>query len=163
MSFHRDFEVDGERFPVSLQATGDGRYEVKVGDRVHAVAAVRLPDGRVRFAVDGVKHEAAAASAADGQTHVRVGTRSWMLPRYTGRGRGHGAAADGVITAPMTGTVLKLPVRKGDEVTADQTVAVVSAMKMEHKLLAGIAGTVVEVATSEGTTLDQGALILRIE
>jgi biotin carboxyl carrier protein len=34
---------------------------------------------------------------------------------------------------------------------------------MEHKLLAGIDGVVAEVACVEGATVDQGALILRVE
>ena len=51
----------------------------------------------------------------------------------------------------------------GDAVTADQTVAVVSAMKMEHKLVAGLDGTVAEVAGEVGANVDQGALLVRVE
>ena len=63
----------------------------------------------------------------------------------------------------MTGTVLKIHVREGDAVAAHDTVAVVTAMKMEHKLLAGVDGTVVEICVAEAATVDQDQLILRIE
>jgi biotin carboxyl carrier protein len=164
MSYSKDFDHDGERLRVSAKALGGDRYEVRVGDRLHQVTAIALPDGRCRFELDGTRHEAAAARAGKNDVHVRVDGRTYRLFTHTGRrGAGHGLVADGVIEAPMTGTVLKILVAVGDEVTAARTVAVVSAMKMEHKLLAGIDGVVAEVACVEGATVDQGALILRVE
>jgi biotin carboxyl carrier protein len=65
--------------------------------------------------------------------------------------------SDGTVRAPMTGTVLEIMCKPGDMVEADQTLVVVSAMKMEHKLSAGVAGTVQSVATENGATVDQGA------
>jgi biotin carboxyl carrier protein len=63
----------------------------------------------------------------------------------------------------MTGTVLDVRCKAGDAVAADQTLVVVSAMKMEHKLTAGIAGTVVEVAAAAGATVEQGAVLVVVE
>jgi biotin carboxyl carrier protein len=57
----------------------------------------------------------------------------------------------------MTGTVLEVACKPGDVVAADQTLVVVSAMKMEHKLTAGVAGTVQKVVAQKGGTVDQGA------
>jgi biotin carboxyl carrier protein len=63
----------------------------------------------------------------------------------------------------MTGTVLEVACKPGDEVTAEQTLVVVSAMKMEHKLTAGVAGTVKKVAAQKGGTVDQGAELVVVE
>jgi len=63
----------------------------------------------------------------------------------------------------MTGTVLKLPVTTGSDVKAGETVAILTAMKMEHKLQAGITGQVTEVHVKEGDAVDQGAVLLLIE
>ena len=157
------FDRGGEPLRVGLDALGEGRYRVQVGDSTHEVDAVRLPDGRVRFTLDGVTHEAAAGNVGRVGVHVRLDDATWMLTAHTGGGAAAAVAGDGTITAPMTGTVLKINVSVGQEVHAEETVAVVSAMKMEHKLPAGVAGTVVEIAVDEGATIDQGALILRIE
>ncbi|MCA8954733.1 MAG: hypothetical protein KDC87_01590 [Planctomycetes bacterium] len=163
MSYHRDFDREGERLAVSAQPLGEHRFRVTVGATEHEVSAWSLPDGRVRFELDGTLHEAIAVTLPDGRVHLRLGDRSWFLPRHTGRGRGHGHTADGVITAPMTGTVLSVLVVAGQPVKSTDTVAVMSAMKMEHKLTAGIDGTVAEVPVAAGATVEQGALLLRIE
>ena len=63
----------------------------------------------------------------------------------------------------MTGTVLAVHVKAGDTVEVGQTVAVVTAMKMEHKLAAGVAGTVAEVGAAPGDTVEQGHVVVRIE
>jgi 3-methylcrotonyl-CoA carboxylase alpha subunit len=68
-----------------------------------------------------------------------------------------------VIDAPMTGTVLDVPVNVGDAVTADATVVVLNAMKMEHKLRAGVAGVVKEVSCKAGEIVDQGRVLVRVE
>jgi len=170
MTKNMEFDHGGERLRVQVEALASG-FRVRVGANDHEVAAQRLPDGRVRFEFEGEFYDAAMAPAGTGSVatrrgdvHVTVGDRSWMLIGTTGvRHRGaREVAGDGVIIAPMTGTVLKILVGAGDEVAAADTVAVVSAMKMEHKLLAGIDGRVIEVAAGEGVTVEQDELILRI-
>ena len=74
-----------------------------------------------------------------------------------------GVASDGTVRAPMTGTVLEVSCAPGDAVDADQTLVVVSAMKMEHKLSAGVAGVVQSVTTEPGATVDQGAALIVVE
>jgi biotin carboxyl carrier protein len=63
----------------------------------------------------------------------------------------------------MTGTVLEVLCSPGDVVEADQTLVVVSAMKMEHKLAAGVAGTVRSVAIDKDATVDQGAELVVVD
>jgi biotin carboxyl carrier protein len=53
--------------------------------------------------------------------------------------------------------------KAGDVVAADQTLVVVTAMKMEHKLSAGIAGVVKRVDTAVGATVEQGASLVEVE
>lgn len=60
------------------------------------------------------------------------------------------------VRSPMPGTVVAVPVVSGATVAAGDTVAVVEAMKMEHRLVAPIAGTVtVSVAPGDLVKLDQ--------
>ena len=63
----------------------------------------------------------------------------------------------------MTGTVMKVQCKVGDVVEADQTLAVLTAMKMEHKLSAGIAGVVRKVAAAEGANVEQGSVLVEVE
>lgn len=167
MSLWRREVVRGDDVvPVSLERTGD-RLVVQVGDTRYAVADVQtLPDGGVRFRMaDGESSPVHTAfSAAQGKAlQVRVDGFTRTITTSTGRDRGGAGGGDGTVLAPMTGTVLEVSVAVGDTVTADQTVAVVSAMKMEHKLTAGIDGTVTAVGAEAGANVEQGDVLVQVE
>lgn len=66
------------------------------------------------------------------------------------------------VTAPLPGTIISIKVKPGDKVTANQTVAVLEAMKMENEIEAGYAGTVSEVKVAERDTVLEGAVLITI-
>lgn len=70
--------------------------------------------------------------------------------------------AEGVITAPMTGKIAAVKVKKGDQVKANQVLCVIEAMKMENEISAPKAGTVQEVNVSEGSSVSEGDVLLII-
>jgi len=63
---------------------------------------------------------------------------------------------EGTITAPMTGKILSVKVKKGDHVELGQVVCVLEAMKMENEIVAPKAGTIREVYISEGSSVSEG-------
>jgi biotin carboxyl carrier protein len=65
--------------------------------------------------------------------------------------------------AMMPGRVLSVAVKVGDEVTANQGVLVIEAMKMENELKSPKAGKVVEVKVTAGQTVEKGELLIVIE
>lgn len=162
MSYSKDFEHEGERLRVTVKSKGEDLYQVMVGDRALELRAIVLPDGRLRIEHDGRRFDAAASRAGSNDLHLRLGNQTYLLNGHTGTGA-QAIGGDGTIVAPMTGTLLKVSAAVGEDVTADQTVVVLTAMKMEHKLVAGIDGKVIEVLEAEGATVDQGTVILRIE
>jgi acetyl-CoA/propionyl-CoA carboxylase biotin carboxyl carrier protein len=68
-------------------------------------------------------------------------------------------AADGKVTVPMQGTIIKVLVTEGDLVEADQTLCVLEAMKMENPISADRAGTVKELHVSVGDSLGAGDVV----
>ena len=78
-------------------------------------------------------------------------------------GTGHHHAHDGDILAPMPGKVIAVDVAEGQAVEAGQRLLVLEAMKMEHALRAPFAGTVAELAVSEGSQVQVEALLARVE
>ena len=66
------------------------------------------------------------------------------------------------LTAPLPGTIISIKVKPGDKVTANQTIAVLEAMKMENEIEAGYAGTVSEVKVAERDTVLEGAVLITI-
>jgi acetyl-CoA/propionyl-CoA carboxylase biotin carboxyl carrier protein len=75
---------------------------------------------------------------------------------------GAGAAGNGTIAAPMQGTIVRLLVQVGDEVTAGQAVLVLEAMKMENHLNAEMGGTVKEIRVQPGDTVGTGDVLIVI-
>jgi acetyl-CoA/propionyl-CoA carboxylase biotin carboxyl carrier protein len=70
--------------------------------------------------------------------------------------------AGDVVTAPMQGTLVRLLVTEGEEVTGGQVIAVVEAMKMENPLRAPHAGRVTGVRVAAGDTVAQGATLCHV-
>jgi acetyl-CoA/propionyl-CoA carboxylase biotin carboxyl carrier protein len=68
-------------------------------------------------------------------------------------------SASEVVAAPMQGTIVKLQIEEGQEVTAGQVVCVLEAMKMENSILAHVNGRVDEIRVEEGQSVEAGAVI----
>ena len=72
------------------------------------------------------------------------------------------AGGSGVLTAPMVGKVLSIPVKEGDAVKAGQVVLTFEAMKMENEVMAPAAGTVQKIFVSVGADLEAGQQLVQI-
>ncbi|HET9953928.1 MAG TPA: biotin/lipoyl-binding carrier protein [Polyangiaceae bacterium] len=66
------------------------------------------------------------------------------------------------VLAHITGTVWKIEVKVGDQVSAGQTLVILESMKMEMPIEAGEAGNVSEILTHEGAAVDEGDVLLRL-
>ncbi|MGH8875597.1 MAG: biotin/lipoyl-containing protein, partial [Acidimicrobiia bacterium] len=67
--------------------------------------------------------------------------------------------SDGVVFAPMQGTIVKVNVKAGDRVEAGAPICVLEAMKMENEVKAPNAGEVVDLRVQPGDTVATGATI----
>ncbi|MEU4454207.1 biotin carboxylase N-terminal domain-containing protein [Nocardioides sp. NPDC023903] len=75
-----------------------------------------------------------------------------------------GAAASGdSVTSPMQGTIVKIAVEEGQEVTEGDVVVVIEAMKMEQPLKAHKTGVVTGLNATVGETVANGAVIAEIK
>lgn len=66
------------------------------------------------------------------------------------------------ITSPMPGNILRVNVAVGDKVSEGQVLVILEAMKMENEIMAPCAGTVTQVLTSRGSTVDTDAPLVVI-
>jgi acetyl-CoA/propionyl-CoA carboxylase, biotin carboxylase, biotin carboxyl carrier protein len=137
--------------PVVVRVRGrSSAAEVRVGHGEPVAASVVRTGDRLTVTLDGLTlsyylvHEGGTVwLSADGQvTALREQAR---LASSAGA-----VAGDGVVTAPMPGTVTVVQASVGDEVEAGTPLLVVEAMKMEHVLTAPVAGTVAELGVTAG-------------
>ena len=100
---------------------------------------------------------------------VKVGDDWWVhldgaihiLTIYE-HGAGGSSDEDGM-TAPMPGKILEILCGVGDEVEEGQTLIVMEAMKMEHRIAANSPGSITAIHHEVGEQVDAGSTLIDIE
>lgn len=122
------------------------RIAVRMPGAVPVASAAPVADVAPAVAASPAPQTSAAAPASDKPSH-------WVA-----------------VTAPMVGTFYAAPapgepafVKVGDEVTANQTLCIVEAMKLMNEIPAPEMGTIVEVCLDDATPVEFGTPLFYIE
>jgi propionyl-CoA carboxylase alpha chain len=116
----------------------------------------------VRARVDGMGSEHAAQLVGE-YLMVTSPTRSFtvrVLPRHpdtAAHGSDHGLAT------PVPGTVTQVLLETGAQVAAGDTIVVLEAMKMEHRIRANLEGTVTEIRVQVGDSVEAHHIVAVVE
>ena len=156
-------ELQGERQVWTLQGQ-DGHWQARCGeDLVEVTALQSTADGQVSARVNGQPLQA---------TLVRQGAQFWLQAgalelhgedlRLQAAARAQ-TASSGAVIAPMHGRVVRVEVAPGQNVEAGQTLLVMEAMKMEHRLLAPIAGQVKGLHAQAGDQVPARRVLAEID
>ncbi|WP_138443745.1 acetyl/propionyl/methylcrotonyl-CoA carboxylase subunit alpha [Sinomonas susongensis] len=155
---------DGEVATVRVAAAdGDrsldtGNATVTVGEGSERKASFAVVGHSLQLDLDGEPHDYSWAvgpseAGGAGSRTVFLGQGGWSvalpvldraqrLARVLGGIHRHDGEASPEVRSPMPGTVVSVAVAPGQSVEAGQPLVSVEAMKMEHQLVAGVAGTV---------------------
>ncbi|WP_045823827.1 biotin carboxylase N-terminal domain-containing protein [Williamsia herbipolensis] len=127
------------------------------------VTVVDVQPTAVTLEIDGVRTRFTADRHTDAQRRtvwfVDSDTSSVTLvarPRFVDPS---GVGAPGSLLAPMPGSVIRIAVAVGDEVTQGQPLLWLEAMKMEHTVAAPSDGVVTELAVTAGQQLAVGDVL----
>ena len=145
---------------VKVSGTLDAATVVTNGG-VEIAASLTERDGDAFVTIDGESRR--AWSLVDGSTTwVCVDGETWPFVEddVASRVAGAGALSDDV-RSPMPGTVVNVRARSGHEVRAGEALVVVSAMKMEHVLVAPHDGTV-DILVREGDSVVVDEVMARV-
>jgi acetyl-CoA/propionyl-CoA carboxylase biotin carboxyl carrier protein len=104
----------------------------------------------------------AAAAPTAGNPGAGPGLRRPPRRERSGGGATTSAASED-LTAPLQGTVLRVAVEQGAEVSEGDLITVIEAMKMENEITAHRSGKVTELPISEGAAVSTGDLLAKIE
>jgi acetyl-CoA/propionyl-CoA carboxylase biotin carboxyl carrier protein len=132
----------------TVDEPGRERLTVEVGGKRLEVVVPALLSG-------------AAGLAAAGPSSAERPRGSRGAARRSG-GAAKGASGDSLVT-PMQGTIVKVVVVEGQQVTAGETVVILEAMKMEQPLAAHKDGTVTNLAVAVGQTVSADTEICQIK
>ena len=166
--------VNSARHAVSLTFTeGDARYDVALardgdGWRVTlpsgaTTARAGERDGRLVIATPDSEFTATVVPQGD-ERHVFCHAESRKLSlidplAHAGEEEAHG----GHLMAPMSGTVVAVLVKAGDNVAKGAPLMILEAMKMEHTIVAPAAGVVAAVNFRAGDRVTEGADLVDID
>ncbi len=164
LASHVRYEVDEHVVDIHVGQLGTDRYRVELGGAEHEVAWLdEFGTGAARIAVNGVQHNLAFCFPARGEVALQLGGHAAQFTNqlaFTAADRA--AAGSGTVTAPMHGNLLDVMVKVGDSVSEGDGLLVMEAMKMEHRLVAEVAGEVVAIHASTGEQVAAGAVLLEI-
>lgn len=153
----------GEEFAVAYRVAPAGRLSVEVAD-------AEPSDWQVRWDSDTT----CVVSSADALIVMTVhrfgdtyfvndssGQSDLELIQPLQRHR-TGANADASV-APLPGTVVDVLIAPGDTVEEGQTLVILEAMKMEHRVVAAAAGVIERIEVAVGGTVEANQVVVRLK
>jgi len=169
----RGWRPGGRMQPITIRAVaGDAARDVKVSGTldsatvltnggVEITASLDERDGDAFITIGGESRR--VWSLIDGSTTwVCVGGGTWTFVEVDVASRVGGASAlSDDVRSPMPGTVVSVRAQSGPEVRAGEALVVVSAMKMEHVLVAPHDGTV-DILVREGDSVVVDEVLARV-
>ena len=144
-------------------ARSESHWSVEAGGNCVSLAIIDRRDGFVRFELDGLVRRAAYLLDADG-IEIDLDGRVYHFEDTTYQATSRSSAGgDGVLRAPMTGTISAVRVAPDQIVARGDVLAVLEAMKMEQQIIAPIAGSVRTVAVAAGHQVKARDILFVIE
>lgn len=163
LTSHFCFGEEDSPVEVHVNEPRPGTYSVAVGDNSYQLQWLGQEGNRVRLICDGVQLTTGFSLPARGEVVVQLrGIASVMRNQLAFTRGDESTGGSGTITAPMHGNLMEVFFKVGDLVEAGQDVAVMEAMKMEHRLTAQVSGEVIAVHVSAGKQIASGAIVLEI-
>jgi geranyl-CoA carboxylase alpha subunit len=165
-------QAAGPRYPAELQGWSNSEsyphlcHFLLDGQPAQAYvrATVLADDGKCMRLQSGGRTIAMEYAQLGDQWHIVLDGVEYVLrdTTYARAERNGCAAGNGRITAPMNGRVTAVHVAQGDQVAAGQPLLVIEAMKMEHSVVAQVAGQVEQLGVRVGDQVAPGALLAEI-
>lgn len=146
---HLSISMDGEVFESDIIQVERGVYSLIVDGKSYNVELAER-DGAKKYLVNVLYHNY-DVEVVDAQSKYLRGRTKMDI------------GEDVVISSPMPGKVVSIPVKVGDEVKAGDTVIVVSAMKMESEYKVRSDRVVKDIRVKEGDTVSANQALIIVE
>jgi len=179
-----NIKVGDKNFKIEVSKTSENSFTVKIGDKTREVKLKRDKESKGSFSIilDGKEYKIEALKVSrrepftikvdnvDFRVQLQLPERKMVYTGVTSptaavpvrTSRATVEVVEGAVTAPMTGKIVSVKVKKGDEVKEGQVVCVLEAMKMENEITAPRSGRIKEIRVSEGTAVNEGEILLVI-
>lgn len=142
--------VDGKKYEVDVVAVEDCIYSIIYKNKSHNVELIEEENDKTFTA--NTLYQSFNVEIIDAESRYRAN-----------RDKTKGLGGQNVISSPMPGRIVKIPVTVGQEVLEGQTVIVVSAMKMESEYKSSKNGVIKQIHVKEGDVVSGHQALITIE
>jgi len=166
--------------------------DIKIGDRIANVRLVKKDGTKATIEVDDKLYEVDIVMVEEGVYSIIHDGKSYNIEMIQGnspknyfvntyysslevdvidaqsryqqnRNKDGINSGDKIVSTPMPGKVVRIPVKEGDVVEKGSTVIVISAMKMESEYKSPADGVVKKIYVNEGDTINSHQPLVEIE
>ena len=166
--------------------------DIKIGDREARVRLVSMEGSKATIDVDGIIYDVDIVMVEEGVYSILHDGKSYNIEMIQGNGpknyyvntynssheveiidaqsryqksrnKNNLDSAEKIITTPMPGKVVRIPVEIGQEVIKGATVIIISAMKMESEYRSPIDGFIKKIHVKEGDSITGNQPLIEIE
>ena len=157
--------IGSERYSVKWTEAGE-TLVANVNGRNYQLLIRRLGAGGYWFGWDGHTAEAVVSDGEQGYDVTLGGHRvhiEFPDPRQLRRHRHTTQSGIVEVRAPMPGKIVRILISPGEDVTENQGIVVMEAMKMQNEIRSPKPGKLLELAVVQGNAVGMGDLIARVE
>jgi biotin carboxyl carrier protein len=166
-----DITIKGKTKKLSLIEKNGNSVKMKVDDKIYETDLVKTSAGVYSLLHKGVSYDFELSEPGISGKKFTLHNRNRYFDisvadaqtKYLKNRKGQGSNDDtNVISTPMPGAVVNIPVKIGDQVKKGDVVIIVEAMKMQSEYKAGGDRTVKQILVKEGQNIqgDQALIIL---
>ena len=148
---------------IALAWEGGRSLRATIGDRAMDVEVLRREGHDVLAEVDGVRRRYTVADQGPDAVAIDDDGHAFRFSEPSALGARADAVGGDDVRTPMGGRVVQVLVVAGDAVTRGHGVAIVEAMKMEHRVAAPRDGTIATVRVAPEDQVDAGQILATLE
>ena len=160
--------VSGERVDLEIDLSDPRKIEAQVSGRKYILDSKTVEPGVYWFNWDCRSIELRVTPAVEGyivsvdghQVPIEIDDARSAL-RKAAAHRGHDGEVE--LRAPMPGKIVKVLLRAGAEVSANQGILVMEAMKMQNEIKSPKDGVIKRVVVQEAAAVNAGELLVVVE
>jgi len=165
-----ELKIDTRVAKINVLEKEGSKYKVEIDGRVYDLDIEKVETDAYSVLLNGKSYNMEMIEG-DTLSQYKVNTLNNYyeievvdaVARYRAKAKSHLESGGNVISTPMPGKIVKIPVKEGDTVEKGQTVVVVSAMKMESEYKSASDGIVKTIHIKEGDAVEGHQPLIEIE
>ena len=165
-----EIHIGNRTADISLVSKDGNKISFLIDDKPYDVDIVMAENGSCSILYNGISFNAELTRSEDGRSYdVNMFYRSYHVDivdnqvKYLRMRKSENETQENSIKAPMPGKVIRIPVQKGDRLSAGDIVMVIEAMKMQSNYKVASDCIVTDILVQEGDAVSANQVLIQLE